>query len=275
MATSPSATARSRYYEGPDLVEPVFRALGEAGLDTSALDVDDLASLDEFHALGRAATVAVAELSELAPGMRLLDAGAGIGGPSRYLAARHGVEVVALDATERFCRLNERLCRATGLGDRVQVVLGDATAMPLGDGSFDRAWTQALIQNVADKAALLRELHRVLVPGGTLSMFEVLSRSTEQVHFPVPWGDGPQDSFLVGAHELRELAESAGFAVREWIVGTAAAEAIGRAAAAVPKPRHGVDLSLLMPSYQERMEGVGRNLAEQRIELAIAVLTAS
>src|SRR6185312_3995950 len=112
----------------------------------------------EFHALGRAATIAMARLSDLRPGLRLLDVGAGIGGPARYLAARHGAEVVALDATERFCRVNELLCGATGLAERVRVVHADGTAMPLGDASFERAWSQAVLQNVADKAALLREL---------------------------------------------------------------------------------------------------------------------
>src|SRR5581483_9310280 len=165
------------YYDGPELADRVFAELAGAGLDTTALDVDDLAALDEFHALGRAATVALAERSGLHAGIRVLDAGAGIGGPARFLASRYGAEVLALDATERFCRVNERLCAATGLSTRVRVLCADATRLPCDCAGFDLAWTQALIQSVPDKAALLKELRRVLIPGGRLSMYEVLRSS--------------------------------------------------------------------------------------------------
>lgn len=274
MAVDELDTTQQGYYEGPELTATIREALEKAGLDAEQLDIDELAALDEFHALGRAATVALASLSDLAPGMTLLDAGAGIGGPSRYLAARQGVEVVAVDATQRFCAANEMLCRATGLADRVRVLHGDATALQLPGESFERAWTQALIQNVEDKGALLSELHRVLVPGGKLSMFEVLRASELPVHFPVPWGDGPQHSFLISSTELRDLAEQAGFEVQEWLIGAAALDAIAAAAAALPPVRTGLELSLLMPGYEARMAGLARNVAEQRIELGIAVLRA-
>jgi hypothetical protein len=71
------------YYEGPDIVDRLLHALGEAALDPDALDIDDLTGLDEFHALGRAATVALADLADVRPQDRVLDIGAGIGGPAR------------------------------------------------------------------------------------------------------------------------------------------------------------------------------------------------
>jgi ubiquinone/menaquinone biosynthesis C-methylase UbiE len=274
MTVSDLKAAPESYYEGQQLTGVIRDALERAGLDPGALDIDELAALDEFHAQGRAATMALAALSDLAPGMTLLDAGAGIGGPSRYLAARHDLQVTAVDATERFCAVNEMLCRATGLHGRVQVLHGSVTALPHAAGSFERVWTQALIQNIADKAELFAELNRVLVPGGMLSMFEVLRTSELPPHFPVPWGDGPEHSFLVGSAELRALTEQAGFEVREWLIGAAAVEAVGHAAASVPAARNDLDLSLLMPHYEARMAGLLRNVAEQRIELAMVVLVA-
>src|SRR5262245_51393617 len=100
-----SATAAA-YYDGPDLIEVVFDAVREAGLDPDRLDLAELAALDEFHALGRPATIALAELVGVEPGISVLDVGAGVGGPARVLADRYGVSVTAFDATERFCRLN-------------------------------------------------------------------------------------------------------------------------------------------------------------------------
>src|SRR5437764_6910555 len=144
-------TAGRDYYDGPDLVDLLIDALRQAGLDPDNLAVDDLAALDEFHALGRAATVALADLAQVGPEDRVLDVGAGIGGPARFLSSRYGAHVTALDATPRFCRAAGLLVRGTGLADRVEIVGGDALAMPFADARFDLVWTQAVSQNIADK----------------------------------------------------------------------------------------------------------------------------
>src|SRR5689334_14206555 len=113
------------YYDGHDLVPVLRGAMTAAGLDPDALSIDEIASLDEFHALGRAVTVALAEMVGVAAGDRVLDVGAGIGGPARFLAHAFGAKVVALDATPRFCRAAEMLTQGAGLADSVQVVCGD------------------------------------------------------------------------------------------------------------------------------------------------------
>jgi ubiquinone/menaquinone biosynthesis C-methylase UbiE len=145
-----------------------------AGLDPDRLEPDDLAALDEFHALGRAATAASARLARVAPGDRVVDVGAGIGGPARFLAGRLGASVTMVDPTARFRRLAEALVRGTGLADRITVLEGTAEALPLPDGSFDLAWTQAVSENVADKPAMAAELARVVAPGGRVATFEIV-----------------------------------------------------------------------------------------------------
>jgi ubiquinone/menaquinone biosynthesis C-methylase UbiE len=145
------------------------------------------------HALGRLGTVALAELAAVADGERVLDVGAGIGGPSRALARHFGAEVTALDPTPRFCRLADALNERCGLADRVAVVQGDGRTLPFEDRSFDLAWTQALWQSVEDKESLCAEIHRVLRPGGRLALFEVIAESSAALHYPVPWADGPAE----------------------------------------------------------------------------------
>ncbi len=61
------------------------------------------------------------------------------------------------------------------LPDLVRTVDGAATALPLPDGSMDVAWMQAVAISVPDKAAMARELRRVLRPGGRLSIFEPIN----------------------------------------------------------------------------------------------------
>ncbi len=261
------------YYEGPDIVGRLLHALGEAELDPDALDIDDLAGLDEFHALGRAATVALADLAGIQPEDGVLDIGAGIGGPARYLAARRRARVIALDATPRFCRAAELLTRGAGLADRVTVVCGDAMALPFEDASFDLAWSQAVSQNVADKQRFIAEAARVVRPGGRVALFEVVAGPGGPLELPVPWAEDEEQSWLVSAEELRELLEAASLEIVTWNEGQAALGAIGRAAAQIPTTTTDPHLGLhiLMPGFEQRMAGLGRNIAQDKIALVQVV----
>ena len=54
----------------------------------------------------------------------------------------------------------------TGLGDRVEILHGSALSLPVQDNSFDRAYSQAALMNIADKQGVFREAYRVLSRGG-------------------------------------------------------------------------------------------------------------
>lgn len=274
----PSDAALAYYADGPELASVVLDALRDRGRELDPLDPDDLAGLDEFHGLGRAATLAMADLATISEGERVLDVGAGIGGPARTLAAHRGALVTALDPTRRFCDLNEDLCRRSRLDDKVEVICGDARQMPIDDGQFDVVWTQAVWPNVDDKPTMLSEMHRVLKAGGRLALFEVVSGPQRgELHYPVPWANGPAENFLLSPDELRRLAESAGFTVLEWLDGQDLITRIGTtAASAAPGMTtgvRGITLALLMPDFEPRMAALARNVEEQRIAMVMAVLS--
>lgn len=275
-AFTPNDAALAYYGGGPELSGVVLDALRAAGRGVDPLDPDDLAGLDEFHGLGRAATLTMAELAGIADGERVLDVGAGIGGPARTLAAHFGAQVTALDPTQRFCDLNAELSRRSRLDDKIEVVLGDARDMPIGDRAFDVVWTQAVWPNVDDKQAMLSEIHRVLKDGGRLALYEVVSGSERgELRYPVPWADGPAESFLVSAEEVRELAVAAGFAIREWLAPPELIARIGDTArSARPGMTTGVEgitLALVMPDFEQRMANLARNVEEQCISIVMAV----
>jgi ubiquinone/menaquinone biosynthesis C-methylase UbiE len=257
------------YYDGPELLEGLLGALRDAGLDPDQLTVDDLAPLDEFHALGRPATIALAQLAAVTGDDHILDVGAGIGGPARFLAARYGARVTALDTTPRFLRIAEALTKGTGLAHRVRIVEGDALALPFDDGSFDVVWTQAVAQNIADKRRFIAELARVVAPGGRIALFELVAEPGGPLEFPVPWADGPEQSWIAPAAELRALLSEAELGVREWREGQDALATIAEAAQAEPVPAtaESLGLQLLMPDYDARMAGLARNVESGRIAL--------
>jgi SAM-dependent methyltransferase len=253
----------------------VLGALTEAGREIDPLDPDDLAGIDEFHGLGRAATLAMADVAGVGEGARVLDVGAGIGGPARTLARYRGARVTAVDPTRRFCDLNEELTRRSGLAANVTVVCADGRSLPFGDGEFELAWTQAVWPSIEDKAGLLAELQRVLEPGGQLCIYEVVKGpSGGELIYPVPWADGPEESFMVSSDDVRRLAQDAGFTVGEWLEGQQAVERIGAAARApgMTQGVEGVTLALVMPDFDERMAGLGQNVAAGKIALVMALL---
>lgn len=266
-------TQLTSYYDGPDLTGRVRDALRDAGLDPERLSTQDLAAMDQFHALGLPATIALAELAECKPGERVLDIGAGIAGPARVLAERFGAHVTAVEPLARFRSLAAQLNAAAGLQDAIDIVDGQGDTLPFADGSFDLVWTQAVLPNVADVAAFAAEAHRVLVPGGRWALGETAAGPGGELLYPVPWADGPADSHLLAPEALRTALERPGFAAEIWEVGPGAlAPAAAHAAAHPPPPRALPDIGLIMPDRDARMAGLGRNIAERRIAPVLAVL---
>ena len=140
----------------------IEEALIAAGKDLSHLGPADLGTLEDFHTLGRIATGQLAELAAVTSTDRVLDAGTGIGGTARFLAAQQGCAVTAVDLTEEYCETARWLNRLTGLDDRISVRRGDVTDLPFADASFQVVTSQHVQMNVADKALLYEEVLRPL-----------------------------------------------------------------------------------------------------------------
>jgi sarcosine/dimethylglycine N-methyltransferase len=153
----------------------IERALAAAGKRTDALQASDLAMLEDFHSLGRLATGALVDLAEITESDRVLDAGTGIGGTARLVAAERGARVTAGDLTPEYCEVAEWLNDAVGLDDLIEVRPADVTELPFDAGSFDVVLSQHVQMNVADKRRLYAEARRVLAPGGRLALWDVIA----------------------------------------------------------------------------------------------------
>lgn len=100
------------------------------------------------------------------PGDRVLDACCGTGDLA-VEGERRGGRVVGLDFSERM------LERARKKSGAIEWVQGDALALPFGEGEFDAATVGFGVRNLADLEGGLRELARVLKPGGKLAVLEI------------------------------------------------------------------------------------------------------
>ncbi len=107
------------------------------------------------------------------PGQRILDVATGTGMVAFALASRGGCEVVGLDQSEAMLGgARERLAGGAGPAQRVSFVSGQAEALPFADGEFDALSFTYLLRYVDDRAATMRELARVVRPGGRIAMVE-------------------------------------------------------------------------------------------------------
>lgn len=262
------------HYTRSDLGSIILAALAKAGKDASRLTPEDLAPIDEFHIRGRAATLELARAANVDATKRVLDVGSGVGGTSRCLAQEFECHVTGIDLTEEYCRAAAMLSERTGLAGLVDYRQGDATNLPFPDQSFDIVWSEHVAMNIPDKPRLYREMYRVLKPGGTLAIYDILAGPSGPVLFPVPWARAPESSFLATPEELRELLGDSGFKVTAWSDTTDVARAwfvsLAERIRQEGLPALGFHV-LLGPDFQAMAQNQRRNLEEGRIVLAQVV----
>jgi arsenite methyltransferase len=104
----------------------------------------------------------------LRPGERVVDVGAGPGLLVAEMAEQVGPagHVTGLDIADSMVRIAQRRCAQEPIRSRTTIVQGDAIALPFCDEAFDAAVSTQVYEYVADIGAALKELHRVLRPGG-------------------------------------------------------------------------------------------------------------
>ncbi|MFJ2562764.1 class I SAM-dependent methyltransferase [Streptomyces sp. NBC_01788] len=123
---------------------------------------------------GPAYAAAVAELG-LREGDRVLDAGCGTGRAMPPLRAAVGASGIVVGADLTWAML-EAAVRA-GRDREGLLLLADVGALPLVSGSFDAVFAAGLIAHLPRPAENLRELRRVVRPGGTLALFHPIGRA--------------------------------------------------------------------------------------------------
>jgi demethylmenaquinone methyltransferase/2-methoxy-6-polyprenyl-1,4-benzoquinol methylase len=132
---------------------------------------DRLAEVLSMGQNGRWRRAMVDRIVPSAPGT-VLDVASGTAGVALQLASRSKADVVGVDLTIGMLAVGRQNVARAGLADRVQLVAGRAEQLPFPDQTFDALTFTYLLRYVEDPQATLRELARVVKPGGAVASLE-------------------------------------------------------------------------------------------------------
>ena len=158
-------------------VERIHNDLASVGVGrTDPVTVDVLAQFDQLHYFGTQAVDDAIAVLEPVEGARILDIGAGFGGPARYLADRARCHVTAIELQADLDAAATELTARCGLADRVAHVCGDIHAVPLEAQAYDGAISYLALYHIPDRAAVYAKLHDALKPGGRAYVEDLYAR---------------------------------------------------------------------------------------------------
>jgi SAM-dependent methyltransferase len=200
-----------RHYTHGRLIGAITEGLAALGKTPDTVAVEDLGPVDEFHIGGRTATDDLMRQLHLGKDLHVLDVGSGLGGAARFVASRYGCLVTGIDLTEEYVETARTLSRWTRLDGHLRFHHGSALEMPFADAAFDRAYMLHVGMNIADKTALVAEVARVLKPGATFAVYDVMRVGDGALTFPVPWAATPDISALATPDVYKAALEASRF----------------------------------------------------------------
>jgi ubiquinone/menaquinone biosynthesis C-methylase UbiE len=149
------------------------RACDYVGYATDVLDRLPPAAIESFAGVGQPFAADVIRRGDV-----VLDIGSGSGTDLLIaaMAVGPGGRVIGLDMTEAMREKAAANAREMGL-DNVELADGNAEAIPLPDSSVDVVTSNGVINLIPDKAAAVKEIHRVLRPGGRVQIADIVVRA--------------------------------------------------------------------------------------------------
>lgn len=147
------------------------------------------------------------------PLRRLLDVGCGTGRFTAFLSEVFGAPALGIDASPAMLRE-----RAQPPGAPLLFLAGDVVALPLRSGTIDVALLSMIYHLLAPAAPAVAELHRVIVPGGSVLLRTPTRELLDRVDFLAffPEARAVDEARMPSRAALRETFAGAGFAAHDW-----------------------------------------------------------
>jgi ubiquinone/menaquinone biosynthesis C-methylase UbiE len=165
-------------------------------------------------------TPVLKHLGGVLAGGTALEMGCGAGAGISLILERFGADrVIGIDLDE--CMIARARRRLAGRGNQVELRIGDAVALPLGDASVDAVFDFGIIHHVPDWRAAVGEVCRVLRPGGRFYFDEVTRRALDRPTYRRLFDHPTEDRFSAaeGVDELERRGLGVGRRYRTAIGG--------------------------------------------------------
>lgn len=125
---------------------------------------------EQVHIGGLTSSMDLAERAGIAPGSRGIDLCCCTGAGMRFLVRfRDVAHMTGVDATDHVVELGRRRCADEGLGEKIDFIQADASAVPLDNGEADFVWGEDAWCYVVDKGRLVAEAARLVRTGGIIA----------------------------------------------------------------------------------------------------------
>ena len=200
-----NSSSADRFYEtvwgGEDIHIGIYEHPGESIFDASRRTVERMASA----------------LPDAGPESSLLDIGSGYGGSARFLARRVGCRLTCLNLSEVQNLRNRELNRRAGLATAITVVDGSFEELPFDDRDFDAVWSQDALLHSGRRETVLREVDRVLKPGGRFIFTDPMQSDDADAELLKPVLERIHLASMGSPGFYRETAARLGWKEEAWI----------------------------------------------------------
>jgi len=161
----------------------------------------------------------IAAHARISKGMKVMDAGSGVGGPAIHISLTTEAEVVGINTNTFQIERAKKRVESVNLQDRVTFVESDFNAVPFEDNHFDAVYSVEAICYSPDKVKTLKEWLRVLKPGGYMALttwqttpkYDPNNKEHQRIKQQIEQGVGLP--YLAEHMEIVDAAKRAGFEV--------------------------------------------------------------
>ncbi|KAG9248759.1 S-adenosyl-L-methionine-dependent methyltransferase [Calycina marina] len=159
----------------------------------------------------------LALMTEIRPGMKVLDVGCGVGGPAREIAIFTGAHVTGVSINDMHVERSNLYNKEANLEDQVEMVKGNFNALPFKDEAFHAAYATEALCCAEDAVEAYKGVFRVLKPGGRLGildwvitpLYDDLNPNHRRIRSKIERGGAVP--FLTTAEMHKKALEEAGF----------------------------------------------------------------
>ena len=141
--------------------------------------------------------------------------GCGLGGAARFGVSRYSYQVTGIDLTQEYIDTGNALSAWVKLDKQITLQQGSALDLPFLDETFDGGYMMHVGMNIDDKTQLFHEIYRVLRPGASFGVYDVMRTQNGELAFPVPWAADSRRSKLATPKQYKQALRDAGFEVAQ------------------------------------------------------------